>query len=53
MNTQNPPATVVVAEKMTAKMKVRLHIYPDARSTTKVRYCSAWSRRYGLSDRVS
>jgi hypothetical protein len=52
MNTQTPPSSVVVAEKMPAKMKVRHHMCPDARSTTKMRFCSAWSRRYGLSDRV-
>lgn len=45
------PIVVVVREKAPLKMKLRYHVYPDARSTTRRGYCSAWSWRYGLSDR--
>lgn len=51
MNVELSPRAVAAAEKMPRKMKLRFHVYPDARSTTRRAYCSAWSRRYGRSDR--
>ena len=36
--------------KVPTRMKLRMHVYPDARSTTRMNYCSAWSRRYFRSD---
>ncbi|HEX4048499.1 MAG TPA: hypothetical protein VH309_11720 [Elusimicrobiota bacterium] len=45
------PVPIVVREKPPQKMKLRYHVYPDARSTTRRGYCSAWSLRYGHSDR--
>jgi hypothetical protein len=47
MSNQSRPAAGT--EKVPAKMKIRFHVYPDARATTKRGYCSAWSRRYGRS----
>lgn len=54
MNSSQPvPTAAAAAAKVPAKMKLRIHIYPDARSTTRMRYCSAWARRYGRSDRAA
>lgn len=53
MNPQAQPAASAASEKMPLKMKLRIHVYPDARSTTRRGYCLAWSRRYGRSDRPS
>ena len=53
MNVIQPVPTVAVAAKLPAKMKLRIHIYPDARSTTRISYCSAWARRYGRTDRAN
>ncbi|HXT00614.1 MAG TPA: hypothetical protein VN915_08070 [Elusimicrobiota bacterium] len=53
MNDQSRPAVPVPAEKTApAKMKLRFHVYPDARSTTRRAYCSAWARRFGRSARA-
>ena len=52
-NSQPVPTVAVPAAKLPAKMKLRIHIYPDARSTTRMKYCSAWARRYGRTDRAS
>jgi len=52
MNTQPRTPAVVNTEKIPAKMKFQFHIYPDARSTGMIRYCSAYSRRYGRSVRA-
>jgi hypothetical protein len=53
MNSQPRPAAPAPAEKTpSAKMKLRFHVYPDARSTTRLGYRSAWSRRFGRSARA-
>ncbi|MFI5351009.1 MAG: hypothetical protein ACHQ2Z_15810 [Elusimicrobiota bacterium] len=52
MSTQVRPAAAATTDKIPAKMKLQFHVYPDARSTTKRSYCSAWSRRYGRSARA-
>jgi hypothetical protein len=49
MSSQTITMPVVEVEKVPEMMTLRFHIYPDARSTTMKRYCSAWSRRYGRS----
>ena len=46
-------APAVTHDELSAKMKIRFHIYPDARSTTRISYCSAWARRYARSNRVN
>jgi hypothetical protein len=54
MNTQLRPTVVLAdAAKLPPPMKIRCHVYPDARSTSRMRFCSAWSRRYGRSDRAN
>lgn len=53
MNNETRPAAPAPAEKAAAvKMKIRFHIYPDARGTTRLGYRSAWSRRFGRSARA-
>lgn len=52
MSSQSRPAAPVAGDKTSAKMKLRFHVYPDARSTTRRGYCSAWSRRFGRSARA-
>ena len=53
MSSQPRPEVPAVSEKTTVvKMKIRYHVYPDARSTTRMGYRSAWSRRFGRSARA-
>ena len=52
MSIQPQSTAAVTTDKISTKMKLRFHVYPDARSTTMKRYCSAWSRRYGRSVRA-
>ena len=52
MSTQARPTSPVSTDKIPAKMQFRFHVYPDARSTTRRAYCSAWSRRFGRSARA-
>ena len=52
MSNQSQPTVAAVSDKVPARMKLRFHIYPDARATSRLRYCSAWSRRYGRSSRA-
>jgi hypothetical protein len=52
MNTEPRPAAPAATDKISAKMKLRFHVYPDARSTTRRAYCSAWARRFGRSARA-
>lgn len=52
MTSQPRPEVPAVSEKATVKMKIRFHVYPDARSTTRMGYRSAWSRRFGRSARA-
>lgn len=52
MSSQPRPTAPATTGKIPAKMKLRFHVYPDARSTTRRGYCSAWSRRFGRSARV-
>ena len=53
MNIQPQPTAAVASDKSQTKMKIRFHVYPDARSTTRISYCSAWARRYGRSNRAN
>ena len=54
MNSQTQSTTPAVTnEKLPMKMKLRFHVYPDARSTTRMCYRSAWARRYGRSNPAS
>jgi hypothetical protein len=53
MSNQSQPTAAAVSDKVPAKMKLRFHIYPDARSTTRLCYRSAWSRRYGRAVRAA
>jgi len=52
MSSQPRPTPPASTDKIPAKMKLRFHVYPDARSTTRRAYCSAWSRRFGRSARA-
>jgi hypothetical protein len=48
MNSQPKTTAHSVANaKLPMKMKLRFHVYPDARPTTRTCYRSAWARRYG------
>lgn len=52
MNIQTQTTPIAVThDKSSTKMKIRFHMYPDARSTTRISYCSAWARRYARSTR--
>jgi hypothetical protein len=53
MNVQPRSPAAALTDKIPAKMKLLVHIYPDARSTGMIRYCSAFSRRYGRTVRAS
>ena len=52
MNIQPQPTAPAVANDKSPimKMKLRFHVCPDARSTTRICYRSAWARRYGRSN---
>jgi hypothetical protein len=52
MSIQTQPTAAVAAKKAPTKMTLLFHVYPDARATGMIRYCSAWSRRYGRSARA-
>jgi hypothetical protein len=54
MNSQpQTTAPSVSNAKLPLKMKLRFHVYADARSTTRMCYRSSWARRYARSNPVS